>query len=671
MREIKITKSKQLARDKKTIVVMVRDERRPSLRQRTLLETFSVAPPRNRARSNSLDAGRANRRRAAVDGQLEADAVVHRHNEIAPPVNGDDDMEVSSDYGNESLPSPPGSSVTNHQHRLQNKDSDDEMSLDDDDKKEPAAINTNTNPNRDNYKMETDYAIFLRDNPKINSRDLSKTRLRFPYPNCEHPPILHNLVELKNIKHRYGLDWTQVVGQCTYCKFQMEPTLSQAALDKQLVEKKEKATQELKQSTGDYGEYKYNHLMCEQRMEATNEHPHQRTAYQHHMAFENAKPDAVFAINTDLDLESPFIFVNIQIKCTNNITGYEFWDEESKNNIFQQKDFLLVIILRPRKRDWDAEPDKILVGFVDEYDLRNEKTFLYFDDNKNLLLSSNKLLFATIVRKYIHLRFDSDRDQKHNVSTVRDAIAPQHLSGMVEYKHYRQTLELGRHVDSDCMFRYYYVFNPTRAHDDNHIILQVENNSARKVQDKFLSYCCQSCDKYIRLSDAKEKIDYDDDAVDYKCYHCGHFTKTTKETRCFVLVTDQSKTNISLKPQKGLYHQEDFDAVRMVVGTESYFVPTAQLRTNKDGFINNLNGHNCENATRRVDHVCRFHSSYKLPTFNQIQMETICEIVRKVDEDKTNPLLPRDFLLFPPKQETPPAWVTFEEINVIMDNAGW
>ena len=52
-------------------------------------------------------------------------------------------------------------------------------------------------------------------------------------------------------------------------------------------------------------------------------------------------------------------------------------------------------------------------------------------------------------------------------------------------------------------------------------------------------------------------------------------------------------------------------------------------------------------------------------------METICEIVRKVDEDKTNPLLPRDFLLFPPKQETPPAWVTFEEINVIMDNAGW
>ena len=52
-------------------------------------------------------------------------------------------------------------------------------------------------------------------------------------------------------------------------------------------------------------------------------------------------------------------------------------------------------------------------------------------------------------------------------------------------------------------------------------------------------------------------------------------------------------------------------------------------------------------------------------------MKTICEIVRKEDEDKMNPLLPSDFIMFPPKQETPPAWVTFEEINVIMDNAGW
>ena len=52
-------------------------------------------------------------------------------------------------------------------------------------------------------------------------------------------------------------------------------------------------------------------------------------------------------------------------------------------------------------------------------------------------------------------------------------------------------------------------------------------------------------------------------------------------------------------------------------------------------------------------------------------MKTICEIVRKVDEDKMNPLLPRDFIMFTPTLETPPAIVTFDEIQVIMDNAGW
>ena len=611
------------------------------LQQRTLLETFGVAPPRNRARSNSPDAGRANRRRAVVDGQLEADAVVHRRNEIVPPVNGDDDMGVSSDDGS------------------------DEMSLDDVDKKKPAIINTTTNP-----RMENDYSIFLRDNGEKIRGHLSTARLRFSYPNCKHPPILYDLKELKHYKQRNGIDWTEVVGQCTYCKFQLDPTLPQAALDKQLLEKKKKATQDACQNTGQFGEYKYNHLMCEQRLEATIEHPHQRTAYRHHMAFENAEPDAVFAINTDLDMEvHTSIWMNIQIKCTNYVDGYGCWGEELID-LFQRKDSLLVIIQRPRKRDWDAEPDKILVGYVDEFDLR-EKTKIYFDDNKHLLLSSNKLLFATIVRKYIHLRFDSDRDQDRHVSTFHDAIAPQHRNGMVEYKHYRQTLELGCHVVSDCMFRYYYVFNPTRAHDDNHIILQVRNNSARKVQDKFLSYCCQSCDKYIRFSDAQESIGYDDDAVDYKCFHCGHFTKTTKETRCFVLVKDQSKTNADLSPAKGLYHREDFDVVRMVVGNESYFVPTAQLRTKNDGFIKKLCGVNDSKRKREKKHVCRFHSSYKLPTFNQIHMKTICEIVRKVDEDKTDPLLASDFIMFRPKQETPPAVVTFEEIQVIMDSAGW
>ena len=49
--------------------------------------------------SNSPDAGRAICRRAVEDGELEADAVVHRRNEIAAAVHGDDDMEVSSDDG--------------------------------------------------------------------------------------------------------------------------------------------------------------------------------------------------------------------------------------------------------------------------------------------------------------------------------------------------------------------------------------------------------------------------------------------------------------------------------------------------------------------------------------------------------------------------------------------
>ena len=52
-------------------------------------------------------------------------------------------------------------------------------------------------------------------------------------------------------------------------------------------------------------------------------------------------------------------------------------------------------------------------------------------------------------------------------------------------------------------------------------------------------------------------------------------------------------------------------------------------------------------------------------------METICEIVRKVDDEKMDPLLPSDFIMFTPTLETPPAFVTFEEIQVIMDSAGW
>jgi len=134
--------------------------------------------------------------------------------------------------------------------------------------------------------------------------------------------------------------------------------------------------------------------------------------------------------------------------------------------------------------------------------------------------------------------------------------------------------------------------------------------------------------------------------------------------------TDQSKTNAHLTPTKGLYHPKDFDAVRMVVGKESYFVPTAQLPTNKDGFIKKLEGANYTKRKRQGNHVCRFHS-YKLPTFNQIDMKTICEIVRKVDEDETDPLLQSDFIMFTPTLETPPAFVTFEEIQVIMDSAGW
>ena len=91
---------------------------------------------------------------------------------------------------------------------------------------------------------------------------------------------------------------------------------------------------------------------------------------------------------------------------------------------------------------------------------------------------------------------------------------------------------------------------------------------------------------------------------------------------------------------------------------------------NQDGFIKSVHGENSRASKRQTAHVCHF-SLYKLATFNQIHMKTICEIVRKEDEDKMNPLLPSDFIMFPPKQETPPPFVTFEEINVIMDNAGW
>ena len=101
----------------------------------------------------------------------------------------------------------------------------------------------------------------------------------------------------------------------------------------------------------------------------------------------------------------------------------------------------------------------------------------------------------------------------------------------------------------------------------------------------------------------------------------------------------------------------------MVVGNESYFVPTAQLPTDEDGFIKKLKVKKVGGSDRRFD-------AYKLPTFNQIHMETICEIVRKVD-DTMDPLLPSDFIMFTPTLETPPAFVTFEEIQVIMNSAGW
>ena len=73
-----------------------------------------------------------------------------------------------------------------------------------------------------------------------------------------------------------------------------------------------------------------------------------------------------------------------------------------------------------------------------------------------------------------------------------------------------------------------------------------------------------------------------------KCNSCHHFTTVNDDTAIFVIVTDQSKTNADLKPTRGLYHRKDFDAVRMVVGNESYFVPTAQLPTDEDGFIEKL-----------------------------------------------------------------------------------
>ena len=106
----------------------------------------------------------------------------------------------------------------------------------------------------------------------------------------------------------------------------------------------------------------------------------------------------------------------------------------------------------------------------------------------------------------------------------------------------------------------------------------------------------------------------------------------------------------------------------MVVGNDSYFVPTSQLPTNQEGFIiKKVLGENSRVSKNKSAHVCRF-SLYKLATFNQIDMKTICEIVRKEDEDQMNPLLPSDFILFPPKQETPPAFVTYNEIQIIMDD---
>ena len=606
----------------------------------------------------------------------------------------------------------------------------------------------------DDYKMMPDYSTFLTDNADLfNTNEFLRdnTQLRFPCPKGLHPSFLLSFRVIRKNKQVKAMEWMETIRECPYCTYQLDETLSKVDFDKQLNEKKKKATRELITSTGLYGEYIYNYYMFHQRfmdvdnrrdagvgvnqggddedgvdhhlddaedeeegvallvaaaaavgiiddvgaaavavattsaassslssptsttdagITARSPSSSSHSAYQHHMAFENARPDAVFAINTDLTTR--FFWMNIQIKCTTSYRGYGLYDDQSFIDLIQQQDYLLVTIQRPKNSDIADEPVQILVGFVHEYRLRQKSgkikkkknpllgylPMIYFDDNKHLEVP-HTLLFHTVVKKYIRFLFKAMSKQVQCESDLHLAIAPWHTSGKVEYKNYRETFKHGRVKDSENKFLYYYVFNPTKSLYDNDIIVQVKNESAHKVQDKFLAYCCYCCNKYNRRSKEDQRTIGGDNS--YKCNSCHHFTIVNDDKDIFVIVKDQSKTNADLIPSSGLYKPEDFDVVRMVVGNDSYFVPTSQLPTNKDSFIKKVRGQNSRKSKRESAHVCHFSSSYKLTIRNKIEMPIICEIVGV--EDKTNPLLPSDFISFEPRQEIPPAVVTYDNIQ--------
>merc|ERR1711966_626170 len=237
---------------------------------------------------------------------------------------------------------------------------------------------------------------FLRDN----------TQLRFPCPKGLHPSFLLSLCVIRKNKQVKAMEWMETIRECPYCTYQLDETLSKVDFDKQLNEKKKEATQELITSTGLYGEYIYNYYMFHQRfMDVDNRRDAgvgvnqggddedgvdhhlddaedeeegvallvaaaaavgiiddvgaaaaaaattsaassslSYSAYQHHMAFENARPDAVFAINTDLTTR--FFWMNIQIKCTTSYRGYSLYGDQSFIDLIQQQDYLLVTIQR-------------------------------------------------------------------------------------------------------------------------------------------------------------------------------------------------------------------------------------------------------------------------------------------------------------------------------------
>jgi len=528
--------------------------------------------------------------------------------------------------------------------------------------------------------MDASYSTFLRDNAEVfekisRGKHRSDLQVRFPCPKGLHPSFLLSLMDITYNKQVKAMEWIETISECPYCTFQLDGTLTKVELDIQLNENKKKALIERKRSTGDYGEYIFHYYMCQQRYMDVD--ANKRSAYQQIMAFENARADAVFAINTELDPR--LFFMNIQIKCTIKYTGYDFFDDQDFYDLFQQQDYLLVTIQQPINSDIADEPVQILVGFVHEYKIRKKPgpikknknslagyvSMIKFDDNKHLEVP-HTLVFRTVVKKFIHFLFKAKSEQVQCESDLQLAIAPQHGTGVIEYKNYRETFKNGRVKDSESTFLYYYVYNPTRSHYDNEIIVQVKNESAHKVQANFLSYCCYCCNKYNRRSKSEQRMIGADNS--YKCNSCHHFTIVNDDTAIFVIVTDQSKTNADLRPNRGLYHRNDFDAVRMVVGNESYFVPTAQLSTNKDGFIKKLEGtNNPERKRQGINHVCRFHL-YRLTTRNKIDMKTICEIVRKENEDKTNPLLPSDFISFEPRQEIPPEVVTKDNIQDMIDS---